>query len=166
MAQTGNAPVIATDYLVVDPFKAPTRSNENELLSQGFSDPAFLYAFKQNSGLLPPDFCGDNANIDAIYAIAQAYKTPPAAPTLTTIAPATAPAGSGPFLMTCTGTGFAPGAIVLFGVAPETRVTVVSPTSLTVTVYPGYIPSAGTVNVAVKNGGGTAASATKPFTVT
>lgn len=166
MSQTGPAPVIAQDYLQVDPFKAPTRANQNEVLSQGFQDPAFLYAWQQNVGLLPPAWEGDNATIDAIYAIAQKFKTPPAAPTLTGLSPNTAPAGSGPFLMTCTGTGFALGAIVLFGVAPETRVTVISPTSLTVTCYPGYIPAAGTVNIAVKNGGGAAASATVAFTVT
>jgi hypothetical protein len=74
MAQTGNEPVIAQDYLQVDPFKAPTRSNENELLSQGFQDPAFLYAFKQNIGLLPPAWEGDNDTIDAIYAIAKNLK--------------------------------------------------------------------------------------------
>jgi hypothetical protein len=166
MAQTGPSPVIAQDYLQVDPFKAPTRANENERLSQGYQDPAFLYAWQQNVGLLPPAWEGDNATIDAVYAVCQKFKTPPAAPTLTTLSPNTAPANSPAFLMTCTGTGFAPGAIVLFGVAPETRVTVVSPTSLTVTVYPGYIPLAGTVNVAIKNGGGAAASATVPFTVT
>ena len=165
MAQSGPAPVIATDHLTVDPFLAPTRSNQNELLSQGFQDQAFLYAFKQHIGLFPPTFEGDNATIDAIYAIAKAYLTPPAAATLTSISPSTAVHGT-TFLMTCTGTGFAPGATVLFGVAPETRVTVVSPTSLTVTCYGGYIPAAGTVNVAVKNGGGSAASATKPLTVT
>lgn len=164
--QTGPAPVIATDYLVVDPFKAPTRSNQNELLSAGFQDPAFLYAWKQNVGLLPPAWEGDNDTIDAIYAIAQKFAAPPAAPTLASISPNTAVHGAAPFLITCTGTGFAPGAIVLFGVAPETRVTVVSPTSLTVTCYPGYIPAAGTVNVSVKNGGGAAASATVPLTVT
>ena len=165
MAQTGNAPVIAQDYLQVDPFRAPTRANQNEALSQGFQDPAFLYAWQQNVGLLPPAWEGDNATIDAIYAIAQKFKTPPAAATLTSISPTTAVHGT-TFLMTLTGTGFAAGAIVLFGVAPETRVTVVSPTSLTVTCYGSYIPSAGSVNVTVKNGGGSAASAAQILTVT
>lgn len=163
--QTGPAPVIAQDYLQVDPFKAPTRSNQNELLSAGFQDPAFLYAFKQNSGLLPPDFCGDNANIDAIYAIAQGYKTPPAAATLTSISPTTA-VNNTTFLMTLTGTNFAPGAVVIIGSTVETRVTVVSATSITCTIYGAYIPSAGSVLISVRNGGGSAASGTQTLTVT
>jgi hypothetical protein len=164
--QTGPAPVIATDYLQVDPFHAPTRANQNELLSQGYQDPAFLYAFQQNAGLLPPAWEGDNATIDAIYAIAKGYKTPPVTPVLSSISPSTVVHAAPAFLMTLTGTGFTPGSIVLFGVAPETRVTFVSPTTLTVTCYPGYIPAAGTVNVSVKPGGGAAASAAVPLTVT
>jgi hypothetical protein len=167
MSQSGPAPVIAQDYLQVDPFKAPTKPrNENELLAAGAQDPAFAYAFSQKSGLLPPDWVGDNATIDAIFAIAQAYKTPPAAPTLTSLSPNTAVNNSPAFVMTLTGTGFAPGATVIFGTVTETRVLFVSATSLQVVIYPGYIPAAGPINVSVKNGGGSAPSANVVFTVT
>lgn len=167
MSQSGPAPVIATDYMQVDPFKAPTKpANENERLSQGAQDPAFAYALQQNVGLLPPAWEGDNATLDAIYAIAKAYKTPPASPTLTSLSPNTAVHGAPAFLMTLTGTGFTPGSSVLFGTVTESRVTFVSATTLTVTIYPSYIPSAGTIQVSVKPGGGAAASANVPFTVT
>jgi cyclophilin family peptidyl-prolyl cis-trans isomerase len=167
MAQSGPAPVIATDYLQVDPFKAPTKpANENERLSQGAQDPAFAYALQQNVGLLPTAWEADNATIDAIYAIAKAYKTPPASPTLTSLAPNTKPANSAAFLMTLTGTGFTPGSSVIFGTVTESRVTFVSATTLTVTIYPSYIPIAGTIQVSVKPGGGAAASGNVPFTVT
>jgi hypothetical protein len=168
MSQSGPAPVIATDYLQVDPFKAPTKpANENERLSQGVStDPAFAYAVQQNLGLFPPAWEGDNATLDAIWAIAKAYKTPPASPTLTSLSPNTAVNKSPAFLMTLTGTGFTPGSSVIFGTVTESRVTFVSATTLTVTIYPSYIPAAGTIQVSVKPGGGAAASGNVPFTVT
>jgi IPT/TIG domain len=168
MAQTGNAPLIAQDYLQVDPFKAPTKpANQNELLSQGVStDPAFAYAVQQNLGLFPPAWEGDNATLDAIWAIAKTYKTPPTAPTLTSLSPNTAVNNTGPFLMTLTGTNFTPGSSVIFGTVTETRVTLVNATTLTVTIYPSYIPAAGTIQVSVKPGGGAAASANVAFTVT
>jgi hypothetical protein len=167
MSQSGPAPVIAQDYLQVDPFKAPTKPrNENEVLAAGASDPAFAYAMQQFNGLLPPDWVGDNATIDAIWAIAKAYKTPPASPTLTSLAPNTAVNNSPAFVMTLTGTGFTAGSSVLFGTVTETRILFVSATSLQMVVYPGYIPAAGTIQVSVKPGGGAAASAQIAFTVT
>ena len=148
-------------------FAAPPSPNQAELLSQGYANPAFKYAFQQKQGLLPQTWEGDPAQIDAIFAIAQLMAAPPTAPTLTTIAPATAAAKSPQFVMTLTGTNFQSGMTVLFGaIAPETRVSVDSTTSARVVVWPSWIPSAGTINVSVKNGGGAAASATKPFTVT
>ena len=167
MAQTGPAPVIAQDYLQVDPFRAPTKPrNENEVLAAAASDPAFTYALQQFNGLLPPDWVGDNANIDAIWAIAKAYKTPPAAATLTSLSPNTAPAGSAAFVMTLTGTGFAANPVVHFGTVTETRILYSSATSIQMVVYPSYIPTAGTIQVNVQNGGGSAASANVAFTVT
>jgi hypothetical protein len=150
----------------VDPFVAPSGPNVAETQSTGFADPAFLYAWQQKSGLIPGVWEGDRSTIDAIYAVALAYKTPPAAPTLTSLNPNTKLHGSPAFDMTLTGTGFAPGMSVIFGTVTETRVQVNSPTSAVVTVFPSWIPSAGTVNVSVKNGGGAAASATVAFTVT
>jgi hypothetical protein len=168
MAQSGPAPVIATDYLQVDPARALTNpKNAAEQASAGLQNPAFAYAWDQNKGKLPGTWEGDNATIDAIFAIAQKYATPPTSPTLTTLAPNTAVHGAAKFVMTLTGTNFQPGLIVVFGtVAPEPRVTVVSATSATVIVYPSWIPSAGTIAVKVRNGGGAPDSATVNFTVT
>jgi hypothetical protein len=167
MAQSGPAPVIATDYLQVDPAKALTNpKNAAEQGSAGFQNPAFLYAWQQNAGKLPGTWEGDNATIDAIFAIAQKYATPPATPTLTTLSPNTKLHGSAAFTMTITGTGFTPGSTVIFGTVTEPRVTFVSATTLTVVIYPSYIPSAGTIQTSVKPGGGAAASNQLPFTVT
>jgi hypothetical protein len=166
MAQTGPAPLIATDYMQVDPATSPSLRNANEAASAGMADPAFAYAFDQNKGLMPPAWEGDNATIDAIFAIAKGYKSPPASPTLTTLSPSTMPANSPAFLLTITGTGFTPGATVIFGTVTEPRVSFVSATTLTVKIYPSYIPAAGTIQVSVKPGGGAAASNQLPFTVT
>jgi IPT/TIG domain len=151
----------------VDPFVARTTPlNIAETGSAGFQNPAFKYAFAQRAGLLPGAWEGDNATIDAIFAIAQLYATPPATPVLTTLAPATAVNNSPAFLMTITGTGFTPGATVVFGTVIEPRVTFVSATTLTVMIYPSYIPSAGTIQVKVRPGGGAADSNALSFTVT
>jgi IPT/TIG domain-containing protein len=167
MAQSGPAPVIATDSLQVDPARALTNpKNAAEQASAGMQNPAFAYAWDQNKGKIPGTWEGDNATIDAIFAIAQKYATPPTSPTLTSLAPNTAVRGAAQFVMTLTGTNFQPGLIVVFGTVVETRVTVVSATSATVTVYPSWIPSAGTILVKVRNGGGAADSATVNFTVT
>ena len=161
-----SAPVIATKYMEVDPATSPsTPRNQAELGSAGMQDPAFAYAFDQNKGLLPPAWEGDNATIDAIFAIAKGFKTPPATPVLTALAPAAQAAGSAAFLMTITGTGFTPGAIVIFGTVTESRVTFVSATTLTVRIYPSYIPVPGTIQVKVRPGGGAADSNNLPFTV-
>ncbi|HET9376411.1 MAG TPA: IPT/TIG domain-containing protein [Chthoniobacterales bacterium] len=166
MAQSGPAPLIATDYMDIDPATAPSAPNQNEQLSQGMQNPAFAYAWTQNRGLFPPAFEGDNATIDAIFAVAQSFKTPPATPVLSSLAPNTSPANSPAFLMTITGTGFTPGASVVFGTIVESRVTFVSATTLTVQIYPGYIPTPGTIQVKVRPGGGAADSNALPFTVT
>jgi len=167
MAQSGPAPVIATDHLQVDPATALTNpKNAAEQASAGLQNPAFAYAWDQNKGKLPGTWEGDNATIDAIFAIAQKYATPPATPTLTTLTPNTKPRGSAAFTMTITGTGFTPGSVVNFGTVNESRVTFVSATSLTVVIYPSYIPLAGTIQVKVTPGGGAAASNQLPFTVT
>jgi hypothetical protein len=161
------APILGDAYLIHDPAISPAHPrNATELASAGMQDPAFAYAFDQNKGLFPPAFEGDNATIDAIYAIAKSFRTPPATPVLTTLAPSTLAAGSAAFLMTITGTGFTPGAIVIFGTVTESRVTFVSATTLTVVIYPSYIPSAGTIQVKVRPGGGAADSNALPFTVT
>jgi len=167
MAQSGPAPLIATDYLQVDPAKALTNpKNAAEQASAGFQNPAFLYAWQQNAGKLPGTWEGDNATIDAIFAIAQKYATPPATPTLTSLSPNTKVNKSPAFLLTLTGTGFTPGATVIFGTVVEPRVTFVSATTLTTTIYPSYIPSAGTIAVKVRPGGGAADSGSVNFTVT
>lgn len=156
----------ATRYLEVDPATSPSPRNEASAKSAGMQNPAFAYAFDQNKGLLPRAWQGDQAEIDAIFAIAQRYASPPATPTLTTLNPATKPAASSDFLLTITGTGFTPGSIVLFGTVTEPRVTFVSATTLTVVIYSAYFPLAGTIQTSVKPGGGAAASNQLPFTVT
>lgn len=161
-----SAPTIGTKYMQVDPATSPsTPRNESELGSAGMQDPAFAYAFSQNKGLFPPAFEGDNSTIDAIYAIAKSFKTPPATPVLTALAPSGQAANSPAFLLTITGTGFTPGSIVVFGTVIEPRVTFVSPTTLTVQIYPSYIPAPGTIQVAVRPGGGAPDSNSLPFTV-
>lgn len=156
----------ATRYLEVDPATSPSPRNEASARSAGIQNPAFAYAFDQNKGLLPRAWQGDQAEIDAIFAIAQRYASPPATPTLTTLSPNTKPNKSADFLMTLTGTGFTPGSSVIFGTVTEARVTFVSATTLTVVIYSAYIPVAGTIQVSVQPGGGAAASNQVAFTVT
>jgi hypothetical protein len=161
------APFLGSSYMVVDPAVALTNpKNAAEQASAGMQNPAFAYAWDQNKGKIPGTWEGDNATIDAIFAIAQKYATPPTSPTLTSLSPNTAVHGAAQFVMTLTGTNFQPGLIVIFGTVTEVRVTVVSTTSATVIVYPSWIPSAGTIAVKVRNGGGAADSAVVNFTVT
>ncbi|WP_375417973.1 IPT/TIG domain-containing protein [uncultured Hymenobacter sp.] len=91
---------------------------------------------------------------------------PNPAPTIASLAPATAVAGSGAFMLTVTGTGFVANSVVSFnGVALFT--TLVSATQLTATVPAEAIAAAGTYNVVVTSpapGGGASAAAT--FSVT
>jgi hypothetical protein len=90
---------------------------------------------------------------------------PNPAPTIGSLAPATAVAGSGPFPLTVNGTGFVNGAQVLFnGTALPT--TLVSPTQLTATLPASAVTTAGIYAVTVTNpapGGGPSTS--YPFTV-
>ena len=167
MAQTGPAPLIATDYLQVDPATSLANpKNANEQASAGFQNPAFLYAWQQKAGKLPGTWEGDNSTIDSIFAIAQAYASPPATPTLSSLSPNTAVHGTATFLLTLTGTGFTPGSTVVFGTVVEPRVTFVSATTLTCLIYASYFPTAGSIPVKVRPGGGAADSAVVNFTVT
>lgn len=87
-------------------------------------------------------------------------------PTIASLAPATALAGSGAFTLTLTGTGFYAGSVVAFNGANLTT-TFVSATQLTAAVPASAIAAAGAFAVTVTNaapGGGTSAAAT--FTVT
>jgi hypothetical protein len=90
---------------------------------------------------------------------------PNPAPTIGSLAPATAVAGSGSFPLTVNGTGFVNGAEILFnGIILPT--TLVSPTQLTATVPASAVTTAGIYAVTVTNpapGGGP--STTSPFTV-
>jgi hypothetical protein len=159
------APVIGTDYMEVNPAIALSLPNAAETGSAGYQNPAFKYAFSQKAGLLPPAWEGDNSTIDAIFAIAQQYATPPATPALSSLSPNTKAAGSPAFTLTLTGTGFTPGSSVVFGTVIEPRVLFVSSTTLTTTIYPSYIPSAGTIAVKVRPGGGAADSTAVNFVV-
>lgn len=87
-------------------------------------------------------------------------------PTIASLAPATAVAGSGSFALTVNGTGFVNGTGVLFNGA-VLPTTLVSPTQLTATVPASAVATAGTYAVRVTNpapGGG--ASTNASFTVT
>jgi hypothetical protein len=79
--------------------------------------------------------------------------TPPAAPTVSNVNPATGPA-SGGTPVTVTGTNFAAGDTVAFGGSAATGVTVNSATSITATSPAG----SGTVDVTVTGPGGTSAT--------
>jgi hypothetical protein len=161
------SPIFGTSYMEVNPAVALTSpKNANELASQGFQNPAFLYAWQQNAGKLPGTWEGDPDTIDAIFAIAQQYAAPPATPTLTSLAPNTVVHGGATFLLTLTGTGFTPGSSVVFGTVVEPRVTFVNATTLTCVIYSSYFPTAGTIVVKVRPGGGAADSAGVNFTVT
>jgi hypothetical protein len=154
-------------YMEVDgkvALSAP--ANAAESASTGFQDAAFKYAYQRYGGGLAVATEGDRASIDAIFAIAQQYKTPPATPTLSSLAPNTALHATGPFNITLTGTGFTPGATMIFGTVVEPRVVYVSATTLTSVIYPSYIPTAGTIAVKVRPGGGAADSGSVNFTVT
>jgi hypothetical protein len=88
------------------------------------------------------------------------------APTITTISPATAVAGSGGFTLTITGTNFVNGSVVRWNGSPRTT-TFVSSTRLEVAIPASDVATAGTANVTVFNpapGGGTSNTAT--FTIT
>lgn len=153
-------------YMEVDPRIAPSFLTQADVQSTGMQDAAFAYAYTQLSGKMAVVPDGDRATIDAIYAIAQQYKTPPATPTLSSLNPNTAVHGGAAFTMTLTGTGFTPGSSVVFGTLVESRVTFVSATSLTVVIYPASIANAGTIAVKVRPGGGAADSGSVNFTVT
>ncbi len=71
--------------------------------------------------------------------------------TVTTVSPSTGAVSGGTFV-TISGTGFLPGATVLFGTTPGTNITVVSSTTLTVFAPAGALGSAGTVGVTNPNG--------------
>jgi hypothetical protein len=88
------------------------------------------------------------------------------APTITTISPATAVAGSGGFTLTITGTNFVNGSVVRWNGSDRTT-GFVSSTVLTATIPASDVATAGTANVTVFNpapGGGTSNTAT--FTIT
>jgi hypothetical protein len=88
------------------------------------------------------------------------------APTITTISPATAVAGSGGFTLTITGTNFVNGSVVRWNGSPRTT-TFVSSTRLEVAIPASDVATAGTANVTVFNpapGGGESGAAT--FTIT
>jgi hypothetical protein len=73
---------------------------------------------------------------------AEPYNAAPA-PTLASISPTTSAKGPGaPFVLTCTGTGFLPTSVILFGNNPNgERTTYVSPTSLTTIIQRDLFPN-------------------------
>jgi copper(I)-binding protein len=88
------------------------------------------------------------------------------APTISSISPATAVAGSGNFTLTITGTNFVTNSVVRWNGSDRTT-TFVSSTQLTAAISASDVATAGTANVTVFNptpGGGTSNAAT--FTIT
>jgi hypothetical protein len=88
------------------------------------------------------------------------------APTITTISPSTAVAGSGGFTLTITGTNFVNGSVVRWN-GIDRLTTFVSSTRLEAAISASDVATAGTANVTVFNpapGGGTSNTAT--FTIT
>jgi len=87
-------------------------------------------------------------------------------PSVSSIAPASAPAGAAPLVLTVSGSGFFPQSVVqLNGTAQATNF--ISGTQVTVALTASALASAATLNVSVLNpapGGG--ASPTSPFTIT
>lgn len=109
---------------------------------------------------IPPGVAGTShavliTNPDGAAAVAPVLFTYDAAPvsvlTVTAVSPATV-AASGGTLVTISGTGFLPGATVLFGTTPGTNVSVVDSTTLIVIAPAGAVGSAGTVSVTNSNG--------------
>ena len=90
------------------------------------------------------------------------YTSSNPAPTVTSVAPNTGPAGGGT-TVTIVGTNFLAGATVSFGGTAATGVTVVSSTSITATTA---ARAAGTVNVVVTNTDGQNGTLTNGYTCT
>ena len=90
--------------------------------------------------------------------------SPPAAPTLASIAPATAVAGSGAFVLTANGANFTSASTVLWNGA--TRVTtLVSSTQATAQILAADIATAASASVSVQNSS-SSTSGSLPFTIT
>ena len=92
-------------------------------------------------------------NPDGTAAVAPISFTYNAVPpvTVTSFSPTTV-AVTGGTLVTVSGSGFMPGATVLFGTTPGTSVSVIDSTTLTVMAPAGVLGSAGTVSVTNPNG--------------
>jgi trimeric autotransporter adhesin len=88
-----------------------------------------------------------------------------ALPTVTTLSPNTAPAGSASFTLTVTGTGFRSGAQVAWNGVKQTATVVVSSTQLTVTIPATLVATTGTVPITVVNTDNGDTSAAANFTV-
>jgi hypothetical protein len=86
-------------------------------------------------------------------------------PTITLLDPSTRPSGSGPFLLTITGTGFAANAQVLFGGTVLSQPTV-TPTRIQVNVPGPLIVNPGDIGVTVRNGTGGPESNRQTFVAT
>lgn len=91
--------------------------------------------------------------------------TAAALPTVTTLSPNTAPAGSAGFTLAVTGTGFRSGAQVAWNGIKQTATAVVSSTQLTVTIPSTLVAATGTVPITVVNTDNGDTSATTNFTI-
>src|SRR5579859_2261895 len=78
-------------------------------------------------------------------------------PAITSVAPATVPAGSGPFTLEISGSGFAPQSIALWNGTSLTTI-YISPTKLTAAVPASLASSTGAFTITVANPGGQSSS--------
>ncbi|MBB4601163.1 hypothetical protein HNQ93_001476 [Hymenobacter luteus] len=145
--------------------------SENNTVSSGYTINA---AGTQITGVIVPSGAqtgpirlaapGGTATSTGVFTVTPAVPNP--VPTITTLSPATAPAGNPSFTLTVTGTGFVARCVVNFNGVPLPT-TLVSATQLTATVPASAIATVGSYPVSVTNpspGGGT--SAAVPFSVT
>jgi trimeric autotransporter adhesin len=72
---------------------------------------------------------------------------------ITQLSPSSETHGSGDFLLTVTGTGFASGAVVYWGTTPQATSAYMSATQVTATIPATDIANAGSVQVYVRSGG-------------
>ncbi len=153
-------------------------SGGNVLIGSALATNVSVLSTNQLVALTPPgvagsvavtvsDGVGNSATLPAAFTYTTSSTTtpPPAQSNALTVAGVTPNVGtaSGGTVVTVTGTGFAAGASVLFGLQPGTSVVVTSSSQLTVTT-PGNSVATGPVNVTVVNPGGVSGSLSAAYT--
>ena len=153
-------------------------SGGNVLIGSALATNVSVLSTNQLVALTPPgvagsvavtvsDGLGNSATLPAAFTYTTSSTTtpPPAQGNALTVAGVTPNVGlaSGGTVVTVTGSGFAAGASVLFGLQPGTNVIVTSSSQLTVTT-PANSVATGPVNVTVVNPGGVSGALSAAFT--